>query len=99
MVEGFVVDDYAEPIFGAQLGKAVLTKTHSDKKCKGEPCVIHNPTEHHMRSWPLNWRSDRKLMERVCSHGIGHPDPDDLTWHLKEGRNWQSVHGCDGCCA
>jgi hypothetical protein len=25
-------------------------------------------------------------------------DPDDLAWHESEGREWQGVRGCDGCC-
>jgi hypothetical protein len=43
-----------------------------------------------MRRWPQNWRGDRYLIERICPHGVGHPDPDDL--------NPDTVHGCDGCC-
>jgi hypothetical protein len=34
-------------------------------------------------------------MERICDHGIGHPDPDDI--RVRE--RWdEGVHGCDGCC-
>jgi hypothetical protein len=54
------------------------------------PCAIHWPREHHMRHWPQNWRPDRKIIERLCPHGIGHPDPDD--------RTRDTTHGCDGCC-
>jgi hypothetical protein len=78
-----------EPVFGAQLGMT-LVKVHDPTTCDGQPCCIHNPSDHHMRTWPQNWRSDRRLMERMCPHGIGHPDPDDL--------NPNKVHGCDGCC-
>jgi hypothetical protein len=63
---------------------------HPKTKCKGQNCCIHNPSDHHMRDWPQNWRGDRNLMERICPHGIGHPDPDDP--------NPDKVHGCDGCC-
>lgn len=94
---GFRVDDCAEPTFGAQVGPVTLT-THAPGECSGEWCVIHNPSDHHMRSWPTNWRSDRKLMERVCPHGVGHPDPDDLAFHVRNGNTWQGSHGCDGCC-
>jgi hypothetical protein len=68
-------------------------------------CVIHNPSRHHMREWPLLLRSTT-LLERVCPHGVGHPDPDSaafLNWHDKTD-SWLS-HGChfgdDGrpCCA
>jgi hypothetical protein len=54
------------------------------------PCPIHAPSSHHMATWPQNWRDDRGIIERICEHGVGHPDPDD--------RNEDTVHGCDGCC-
>lgn len=65
--------------------------THGSKKCGGNPCPIHNQSDHHMRSWPQNWRPDCRLMERMCEHEIGHPDPDGL-------RSFTG-HTCDGCCA
>lgn len=65
-------------------------KTHPPSRCEGRHCCIHNPSDHHMRNWPLHWRSDIRLMERICPHGVGHPDPDDLQNN--------HIHGCDGCC-
>lgn len=53
---------------------------HSGTKCEGRVCVIHAPTDHRMRSWPLHWRADRGLFERLCPHGAGHPDPDQQTY-------------------
>lgn len=94
----FHVDNAAEPLFGMQVGPAILTNTHPATQCDGEFCVIHNPSDHHMRDWPTNWRSDRMLMERTCPHSVGHPDPDDLAFHVRNGRGWQASHGCDGCC-
>ena len=35
--------------------------------------------------------SDGHFTERLCPHGIGHPDPDDT-------RAAKRIHGCDGCC-
>lgn len=74
---------------------------HSPEECEGT-CSIHAPSDHYMRDWPLNWRGDRMLMERICPHGIGHPDPDHLarTERLrgKEFADGEGVHGCDGCC-
>lgn len=59
------------------------------------PCPIHAPSQHSLVAAPLHWRGDRRIMERICDHGVGHPDPDDL----KVGRSWaEGVHGCDGCC-
>lgn len=74
---------------------------HSKEDCKAEFCVIHNPSIHSMRGFATHWRSDRGLMERVCAHGIGHPDPDDLAFKelMKPGSfKYESIHGCDGCC-
>ena len=66
---------------------------HSPDECVGQPCVVHNQSDHHMREWPLHWRGDRAMFERICPHGVGHPDPDHLAF-----RPGDNVHGCDGCC-
>lgn len=82
------------------LGNGLILRTHSPTQCSGPNCCIHNPSDHHMRDWPLNWRGDRGLMERMCPHGFGHPDPDDLAHKERIGLDVgvESVHGCDGCC-
>lgn len=72
------------------VGGERLTNVHPSDKCKGEYCCIHNPSDHHMKTWPQHWRSDRGITERICEHGCGHPDPDDPTG--------DTIHGCDGCC-
>ena len=71
---------------------------HHPAKCKGQVCCIHNPSRHHMRYWSQHWRNDRKLMERVCEHGIGHPDPDHFSRLPVDEQKWVGIHGCDGCC-
>ena len=75
-------------------------KTHPPEACTGTTCCIHNPSEHKMREWPLNWRSDMGVMERICEHGVGHPDPDHMHYvrGLDVGLEHQALHGCDGCC-
>lgn len=76
---------------------------HDKMRCKGEHCVIHNPSDHKMKDWPTHWRDDRKLMERICPHGIGHPDPDDIAFKRDllgpKFAETESIHGCDGCCS
>lgn len=74
------------------IGGGVLV-VHPPEHCAGQPCCIHNPSNHPLRAAPLAWRPDRRIMERQCPHGIGHPDPDDVTVRAGGG-----VHGCDGCC-
>lgn len=64
--------------------------THPAYACMGEYCTIHKNSDHHMKEWPQNWRGDVGIMERICSHGVGHPDPDEI-------KKWPG-HGCDGCC-
>ncbi len=86
-----------EPKWGFALGEVNLV-THGPDKCSGEHCVIHNPSDHHMRDWPLMWRADRKMMERTCEHGVGHPDPDDMDHKKRTGSKDDGTHGCDGCC-
>ena len=52
-----------------------------------------------MNTWTRTIRTDRhNLMERVCPHGIGHPDPDSLEWLGRIGVPDDGVHVCDGCC-
>ena len=75
--------------------KSVLF-THEKGECFDEVCSIHNRSAHIMRSFPQHWRSDRRIMERICPHGIGHPDPDDYKIMTRADRG---VHGCDGCCS
>ena len=88
----------AEPVFGAQIG-VQLVNVHSADKCAGRPCCIHNQSDHHMKTWPQNWRGDRQLMERICPHGVGHPDPDHMWFARSLNPNTaDGVHGCDGCC-
>ena len=79
-----------------------MVNTHSPDRCEGEVCVLHNMTDHPMRDFPQHWRGDRYLMERICPHGVGHPDPDQWDFFVAaRGEKWASaefIHGCDGCC-
>jgi hypothetical protein len=76
------------------IGSDRVLNVHDKDKCAGEHCCIHNPSNHHMVTWPQHWRDDRGLMERICPHGVGHPDPDDP----KIANEYEAIHGCDGCC-
>lgn len=80
-----------------------LYNVHDPEKCAEQACCIHNPSDHVMKDFPQLWRNDRYMMERVCPHGIGHPDPDHMT-HMRlvygnEFASYHSIHGCDGCCS
>lgn len=69
-------------------------KTHPESACKGRVCIVHNPTDHHMRDWPAHWRSDTGVVERICPCGIGHPDPDQFEYWRESGQEWKGIHGC-----
>jgi hypothetical protein len=89
----------------------IVQINHAPSLCKGEYCAIHNPSDHHMREWPTQFSERRHpivgggvfvLTERVCRHGIGHPDPDSLNYATRAGVlgavKGLGIHGCDRCC-
>jgi hypothetical protein len=69
--------------------------THRPEVCAGDVCCIHNPSNHPLRNSSQVWRPDKGIVERICPHGIGHPDPDDVKVRFDR---YARVHGCDGCC-
>lgn len=71
---------------------------HPMTKCAGWYCPFHDPSDHHMVEWPKVIRASA-LTERICPHGVGHPDPDSLVWMRNMGVEGYEIHGCDGCCA
>lgn len=78
-----------------------LTNVHPASACAGRNCPIHNPSQRAMNIGDLYWRTDVRRMERVCEHGVGHWDIDELDFLINE-RGMESavgIHGCDGCCA
>ncbi len=84
--------------------KGIEEFIHDIKFCKfrNDYCTIHNPSDHKMKEWPINIR-ETALAERLCPHGVGHPDPDSINWLAtlqKDPENvpYFGIHGCDGCC-
>lgn len=85
---------FEQSVWPLEHSQEALTNVHDRSLCAGEFCTIHNRSDHHMREWPQHWRSDRGIMERICPHGVGHPDPDSPFPRVSV--DW--THGCDGCC-
>ena len=56
------------------------TNVHPESACTGRPCVLHNPTDHTMRDWPIRWATDTALFERACPHSEWVVDPDQLDY-------------------
>jgi hypothetical protein len=68
--------------------------------CYQHGCVIHSPSQNwSLANAPYNWRTDRGIMERLCEHGVGHPDIDSADYNTRIGRSFENSHGCCGCCA
>lgn len=84
------------PLLSARPVPLDRCSTHSTSDCR-PPCPVHAPSNHPLRDARAQWRPDVGYVERVCAHGVGHPDPDDLAVRsaLDDG---VGVHGCDGCC-
>jgi len=76
------------------LGSTRIYKTHDSRACFPNPCCVHRVSNHHMKDWPQNYREDIGVTERICPHGVGHPDPDQP--YPADSAKW--IHGCDGCC-
>ena len=82
------------------VSNGMLGHVHSSSSCQGQPwgCWIHDPRPHPLDKAPVRWRDDKSTAERICDHGVGHPDPQDAAfWWNTQGRD-VTIHGCDGCC-
>lgn len=76
----------------------LLVNVHTVDQCDGQPCVIHNPTQHHMATWPPQWDNALGVMFRRCPHLYLHPDPDNVNYLRRVNRLGLCTHMCDGCC-
>lgn len=79
----------------------VLLNIHPPEQCAGRPCTVHNPSQHHMASWKAHWEDHYKIVLRECTHGVLHPDPDEVSFRRDRGRPWHLAsleHDCDCCC-
>ena len=83
-------------------GQEIVGVHPMTEDCVRYGCVIRAPSDHSMRSFPTYFRGDRGLMERICPHGIGHPDPDHLSFVARtrgeDAARAEGVDGCDGGC-
>jgi hypothetical protein len=84
-------------IEGTPLARSHGLLHHRQVDCRGGHCPFHAPSDHPLNDSPMNLRSSG-LIERMCEHGIGHPDPDSVAFMKEHGQNGFGVHGCDGCC-
>ena len=88
-----------EALFMTPDGQNYLRTHELNDNCIKDGCLVHAPTVGPLSDAPYNWRGDRGIMERICTHGVGHPDHDGAAYQRRIGREFENVHGCDGCCA
>ena len=55
----WIIGDVTDSTFGAHVGSGVIVNVHLAALCAGRACVMHQPSAHHMRAWPLTWRGDK----------------------------------------
>lgn len=97
----FEVDGHIDFEGNPHYGPYRLTNVHDESLCQGRCCVIHYPSDHHMRDYPLIWNSLETQMERLCEHDFTHPDPDDLLYWINiANMPWKAEHICcpHDCC-
>lgn len=85
------------------LPDGTLLQTHPKWMCGTGFCCIHNPSDHPLRDAPMFWIDQFKSMDRLCSHGVRHPDPDDFAFKVRVGvphllLSVIGAHECDHCC-
>lgn len=85
------------------LESKIILKTHGAAVCKsdrddGHACCIHGPSAHPLVGATLYWDVNRGLMERICAHGVHHPDPDHVAFLTRKIGHISISHRCDGCC-
>ena len=79
-----------------------LLDVHTRDQCATQFCVIHHPSNHHMKTWDYYWDNRSRMMMRMCEHSVLHPDPDQVAFERRylEPAVLATVidHYCDGCC-
>lgn len=77
----------------------VWENVHPKERCLGERCVVHAPTDHHMRNWAMRLSSVSGIVYRMCPHGNPHVDPDSRYYLVAvRGFHVPSCHCPCGCC-
>lgn len=76
---------------------------HNPTQCAGRPCVFHNPSDHALSKAKVSYNESLHRVERVCSHGIHHPDVDEVVkvydgFGETEALKFAKHNDCDGCC-
>jgi hypothetical protein len=74
----------------------VLTH-HNGNVCFGQYCPLHNPSDHSLREYPLDWDAKAGVMVRVLPDGGTEIDPDEYRLHSPEKYLYRNAAKCKGC--
>lgn len=58
-------------------GGQVIWNVHIPEQCAGQPCCIHNPSDHPMRGWVMSYSSSGIMYRQNPDNGELVVDPDD----------------------
>lgn len=85
--------------FTDDYGQELIQIHDENSDCHQYGCPVHNPSNEAIAIGRLFWRDDRGIFERICEHGVGHPDHDMLRWMERtRGADYARVESVHGCC-
>lgn len=79
-----------------EIRPGVFLRHHEAGICQGEVCPLHKPTNHALRSLPLDWDGERGVMCRLLGD-VQVPDPDDFKILSGAKVIWQNSIRCNTC--
>lgn len=86
------------PSEATRLDSGLILKHHRKENCSGR-CCLHGTSPYASCKMPRQWRTDKGILEHVCSHCIVHPCRAGLEYAEVMGQHHDGgVHRCDGCC-
>lgn len=79
-----------------EIRPGVMLTHHDAGTCKGSRCPIHNPSDHALRSFPLDFIPEAGCMARIVGE-TRVPDPDD--YKILNGAKviWRNSAVCGDC--
>lgn len=60
-----------------EIREGVFLKHHGPELCQNQRCPLHNPSDHALREFPLDYNYELGIMERILDSGEHVIDPDD----------------------
>lgn len=78
-----------------EIRPGVFLKHHEANVCQNQKCPLHNPSDHALREFPLDYNYEWGVMERILDSGEHVIDPDDYL--LNNGGILRNSFRCRTC--